>query len=220
MSKRQIDRQEALHLLEKSVIDRGHNWIYPEQIGEDKLLCEYFIPPNYIQKQIDETRSNLRFWREQRQNKYTDEQIEDLAQAVGEAVRADLEQHGLQQNGPACLVGQALSYVGLNYDLAQVEHLNDGSVDSLANSLNQNSVVSETLDWSLDGSALDVLRIAQFCNDRHVPWGAALEISKEYPGWQPDVQSLFNPGSTASADEQADRYAGEKIDQYVKSQES
>lgn len=218
MSKRAIGREEALHLLEKSVIDRGQDWIYPDHIANESLLCQYFIPPNYIQQQIDEAREVLRFRRFQKENTYTDEQIEDLALAAGEAVRKELEESGLQQNGPACLVGQALSYVGLNYDMAEVEALNEAAVESLAISVNNNSILSNTLDWWMTVAALDVMRVAQVCNDRHVPWGVALKIASEYPGWNKDQKSEYNPEYTASADEQADRYANDRITQYFMDQ--
>lgn len=133
MKKRMIDRDEAISLMEKAVIERGEDWRYPrETMG---MKCVYFMPSHVEDELVERT--------------------------------------GLQKGGPACLVGMALSFVGLTEEI--VGYSNDESVLCVSNC----AAESDEVDWVLSGGAITVFNAAQKVQDRGGEWGAALKVAKE-----------------------------------------
>ncbi len=130
--KRVIDREEALTLMEKAVIDRGEDWRYPAAMMSG--VCMYFADAE-VDAEVTHT-------------------------------------YGIASNGPACLVGLALSYVGLTKEI--VDYRNDQGVITLR----ALAVESDDLDWELSSGAISVFSAAQYLQDQGARWGDALDSAR------------------------------------------
>lgn len=133
MKKRVIDREEALTLMEKAVIERGENWVYPKAVLSG--TCAYFMPS----------------W------------------ASAETVEAS----GLRQDSPACLVGLALSYVGLTKEI--IGNHNESGVDGVMVAVDD----TDDIDWTLSEDAKIVFEAAQHLQDNEATWGDTLNAVRE-----------------------------------------
>ena len=81
--------------------------------------------------------------------------------------------YGLKPNGPSCLVGLALSYVGLTKEI--ISYHNTEGVTSINDAIEGN----DDIDWVLGADAIKVFYKAQEYQDDGAKWGDVLRIVKE-----------------------------------------